>query len=79
MGWKIHVIHVAGMMMFEQGTDGISRGDMMTGVMGGADLLSFFPLALTALERQYNLGECVNSWWGDGNASCLERDNLFGG
>jgi hypothetical protein len=75
MGWKIHVIHVAGTRMIEQGTDGLYRGDMMTGVMGGSDMLSFVPSALTAIERQDNLGEWVNSWWGEVNASWLEPEN----
>jgi hypothetical protein len=60
MGWNIHVIHVAGTPIIEQGTDGISRGDMMTGVMGGADMLSFFPLTLTSIKLQDNLGDA--SW-----------------
>jgi hypothetical protein len=55
MGWKIHG-QVTGRRMIEQGTDGIYRGDMMTGVMGRSDMLSFVLLALTAIERQYNLG-----------------------
>jgi hypothetical protein len=51
-GWKIHVIHIAGTQMISQGTDGLSRRDMLTGVMGGADMLTFIPLALTEVERQ---------------------------
>jgi hypothetical protein len=41
-GWKLHVIHIAGKRMTQQGTDGFSRGDIMSGVMGGVDMLSFF-------------------------------------
>jgi hypothetical protein len=33
---------------------------MMTGVMGGADMLSFFPLTLTSIKLQDNLGDA--SW-----------------
>jgi hypothetical protein len=64
MGWKIHLIHVAGMRMIEQDMDGLSCGDMVAGVMGGADMLSFIPLCYSALERQPNLHEWVYSWWG---------------
>jgi hypothetical protein len=45
-GWKLHVIHIAGKRMIQQGTDGLSRGDMMPGVMGGVDMLSLVPLFL---------------------------------
>jgi hypothetical protein len=33
--------------MISQGKDGLSRGDMLTGVMGGADMITFIPVALT--------------------------------
>lgn len=47
----IHVIHVAGTRMIQQGTDGLSRGDKTSGVMAGETMLSFVPLHLTAAER----------------------------
>jgi hypothetical protein len=63
--------------MISQGTDGLSRGDMLNGVMGGADMLTFIPLALTAVERQPELMEWVDSWWGTGNNSWLTpRDGM---
>jgi hypothetical protein len=54
-GWKLHVIHISGKRTIQQGTDGLSQGDMMSGVMGGVDLLSFVPLGERADER------CVGS------------------
>jgi hypothetical protein len=76
-GWKNHVIHIAGTRMISQGTDGLSRGDMMMGVMGGADMLTFIPLALTAVERQPELMEWVDSRWGTVNNSWLTpRDGM---
>jgi hypothetical protein len=78
-GWKIHVIHIAGTRMISQGTDGLSRGDMLTGVMGGADMLTFIPLALTAIERQPELMEWVDSWWGTGNNSWLTPEGWYAG
>ncbi|KAL7577652.1 hypothetical protein ACA910_015166 [Epithemia clementina (nom. ined.)] len=48
----IHVIWVAGTRMIEQGTDGLSRADLMNRVLAGGDMLSFVPLNKTAEERQ---------------------------
>jgi hypothetical protein len=49
-GLFIHVIWIAGTRMIEQGTDGLSRGDLSTGVLAGKDFLSFVPLNRSALE-----------------------------
>jgi hypothetical protein len=68
-GWKIHVIKFSLTQMICQGTDGLSRGDMITGVMGGADMLTFIPLVITAVELQPELMEWVGSWWGMDDAS----------
>lgn len=48
---KIHIIHVAGKRMIVQGTEGLSRGVLSEGVMGGDEMNSFIPLHKTALER----------------------------
>ena len=40
----IHLIWVAGTRMIAQGTDGISRGDLSNGVMGGKSMLNYVPL-----------------------------------
>jgi hypothetical protein len=48
----IYVIHVAGTRMIEEGTDGLSRGNINEGVMSGTDILSYIPLHLSAAERQ---------------------------
>ena len=57
----IRVIWVAGTRMIEQGTDGLSRGDLMTGVMAGGDMLMYVPLNKTAEERQPGLAEWLKS------------------
>jgi hypothetical protein len=63
--------------MISQGTDGLSQGDMLAGVMVGANMLTFNPLALTAFERYPELMEWVDSWWGKGNNSWLTpRDGM---
>jgi hypothetical protein len=47
------------------------------GVMGGADMLTFIPLTLTAVERQPELMEWVGSWWGTGNNSWLTPEGWY--
>ena len=59
---RLYVIHVAGTRMIEQGTDGLSRGDMNAGVMIGNGMLNYVPLAKSALERGAGLREWILSW-----------------
>jgi hypothetical protein len=40
----VHVVWIAGTRMISQGTDGLSRGDLTSGVMAGDDFLSHIPL-----------------------------------
>ena len=51
----LHVVHVSGKRMIEQGTDGLSRGDHSQGVMTGRPMISFVPLHLSAFERSDKL------------------------
>jgi hypothetical protein len=51
---------------------------MLTGVVGGADMLTFIPLALTAVERQPELMEWVDSWWETGNTSWYAGSGRIG-
>ena len=60
-GFTLHVVHVAGTRMIEHGTDGLSRGALLEGVMAGRDMLSFVDLALTAIQRHRPLLEFVKS------------------
>jgi hypothetical protein len=78
-GWKIYGIHITGTRMISQGTDGLSQGDMLTGVMGGSAMLTFIHLALTAIERQSELMEWVDSRWGMGNNSWLTPEGWYAG
>ena len=48
--------------MISQGSDGLSRGNMLEGVMKGQDMLSFIPLDKSALDEQNNLEEWIRSW-----------------
>ena len=48
----LRVVWVAGTRMIAQGTDGLSRGDLMTGVMAGSSMLFHVPLNRHCEERQ---------------------------
>ncbi len=61
----LFVVHVVGMRMIAQGTDGLSQGRLLEGVMIGHDMLHFIPLAQGALERQPSLVNYVQSWLGN--------------
>ena len=45
VGFVIHMVYVAGTRMIAQGTDGLSRGSFLEGVVAGQDMLSFDNLA----------------------------------
>ena len=62
----IHVVWVAGKRMIVQGTDGLSRSDLTSGVMRGEAMLDFVPLHKTAQERQPRvISELLNQILGD--------------
>ena len=61
-GVFIHVLLVAGTRMIAQGTDGLSRGSLNNGVLGGASMLHFVPFHLSALDRSPSLQNWVSSW-----------------
>ena len=52
---SIQVIYVAGTRMTAQGTDGLSRGEMLEGVLKGEQMLSFVPLHMSEWERESKL------------------------
>ena len=59
-----HVIHVAGTRMKAWGIHGLSRGNLLEGIMAGEDPLSFVSLADGADKRfKGKVGKCVRSWW----------------
>src|SRR6056300_31347 len=53
----LHVIHVSGTRMIQQGTDGISRADHSNGVMSGDNMVQHIPLHLDAIQRSPILKE----------------------
>ena len=77
---SIQVIHVAGTRMIKQGTDGLSRGDLLEGVLKGKAMLSFVPLHLGANDVEPSLKAWVNSWaskLGKQNVEWLEAEDWF--
>jgi hypothetical protein len=74
---RLHITHVSGTRMIAQGTDGLSRGDMMDGVMRGVPFSSFTPLHLTAHDRSQNLLPCVQSWCPDSTILPLRPEEWF--
>ena len=52
---SMHMIHISGTWMIEEGTDGLSHGSLAEGVMGGAEILSYAPLHLSAMEWSSSL------------------------
>jgi hypothetical protein len=63
-GVKIHLIHVSGKRMISQGTDGISRGNLLEGVMSGKDMLEFVPISQSVCDRSPRFLEWMKSWIG---------------
>jgi len=54
-GCNFIVTHVSGVRMQLQGTDGISRGNLMEGISLGKSMLQFCPWGISALDRCPNL------------------------
>ena len=74
---KLHVIHVAGARMIDQGTDGLSRGLLSEGVMVGKQMLDFVPLHLNALDHNSALLNWIRMWCGNTFINPLEPEDWF--
>jgi hypothetical protein len=57
----IHVVHVNGRRMIEQGSDGLSRADHSEGVIQGKPMLEYIPLHLDPLVREARLKPWLGS------------------
>eukprot|EP00980_Cylindrotheca_fusiformis_P014518 scaffold3893_cov74-Cylindrotheca_fusiformis.AAC.1 len=75
-GFSALVCHCAGTRMIAQGTDGLSRGGLNEGVMGGKPMKSFVPLHLSAFERTPQLKPWVETWAGK-SAVFLTPDDWY--
>jgi hypothetical protein len=74
----ITVIWVAGTRMIEQGTDGLSRGDLFNGILAGGRFLDYVPLNKGATE----LAPKLEGWLGTsfprkGGWSVLDKEGWF--
>ena len=75
-GCKVHFCHVAGTRMIDQGSDGLSRGNLSEGVMKGTSMSSFIPLNKTAFERSGSLEAWLRGWT-DESVTRLEPEDWF--
>ena len=77
-GVLLRVYHISGERMKRSGVDGLSRGDLLEGIMAGADPLSFVPFHLGADQRANGLVSAwVMSWWGNSALEVLNEDGWF--
>ena len=61
-GFVLHVVHVAGTRMIAQGTNGLSRGSFLEGMVAGSTMLSFINLSLPVIHRSPTEVDFVKSW-----------------
>ena len=54
-----HMVHIAGTRMKGAGVDGLSRGDLLEGIIAHVDPLSFIPLNKSCDERE---GNAIETW-----------------
>jgi len=73
----VHLIWVAGTRMIAQGTDGVSRGDLHNGVVGGTSMLSFVPLNRSAGERSPKLASWLRECLPSVDLTQLEPEGWF--
>jgi hypothetical protein len=77
---KLHMIHVAGTWMQDEGAVGASRGDQSTGVMNGTPILEYIPLHKGALEIEPGVREWLERNWPSkrGKLEFLTPDDWLG-
>jgi hypothetical protein len=64
-GIQAVVMHVSGKRMIAQGTDGVSRGNLLEGVGSGTYMMSFIPLHLSTVERHPSMVQWLKGWIGE--------------
>jgi len=73
----IHLVHVSGERMIQQGTDGLSRGNLSEGVLKGDSIGSFVPIHVDPLSRAPTLTSWLKTWVGK-DAEFLSPEDWFG-
>ena len=74
---QLHVIHVAGSRMVRQGTDGLSRGSLNSGVFASDADGFVVPLHLTCIDRSPAVLPWVWSWVPSSRVVHLRPDEWF--
>jgi hypothetical protein len=77
VGMTLSVIHVAGTRMISQGTDGLSRGNLLEGVMKGEGFQNFVPIHKSAMERSAGLDKWLRRKMGVRVLEVLEPKDWF--
>lgn len=79
-GMTLYVVHCSGSRMIAQGTDALSRGSLLEGVMSGKDMLGFVDLGKSAFDRHPPLLDFIRDVSGRPDLEVLEpRDWFFKG
>ena len=73
---QLFVTHVSGTRMMAQGTDGVSRGAMHSGVAVGQEMLRYCPWAKSAFETSPLLLQWIKSWAGK-ESELLEPEDWY--
>ena len=76
-GMTIFLVHFAGTRMISQGTDGLSRGSLLEGVLAGQDMLSFINISKSATDRYQHILDYINSWAGKHHVEPLLPEKLL--
>ena len=61
-GMKVHFVHVHGIVMILQGTNGLSRGNILEGLIVGQEMISVVPLHIGTIASQKELLGWIKSW-----------------
>ena len=77
IGFRLYMVHVSGTRMIAQGTDGLSRGMLLEGVLTGKSMLGYIDLAKGSIERYPPLLDFVRSWSERPNLEVLTAEQWF--
>jgi hypothetical protein len=77
-GFILHVVHVAGTRMIEQGTDGLSRAELQLGSLLDKEA-NRVPLHRDPTTRSPAVLEWVASWLGEKPKMCAPKDWFYEG
>ena len=61
-GFQLLVIYVSGKPMQAQGTDGVSHGQLLDGIMNGESMMSFLLLHEAAFDRSPQLKDWLKDF-----------------